>query len=85
MAEQWKIRVSGYGTFDFTGTEAEAEEMRRHKAQWEGGNGHKYRVENQTEADRLMQRMCEKWDTHNAVSPALMKKYRTAIAARKEP
>jgi hypothetical protein len=32
----WEITVGGgYGTFVFYGTEAEAEEMRRHKANWE--------------------------------------------------
>lgn len=33
----WAIRVSGYGSFLFSGTEAEAEEMRVHKARWEQG------------------------------------------------
>lgn len=37
----WIISVSGYGTFAFKGTEAEAEEMRAHKANWEGGVGRK--------------------------------------------
>jgi len=33
----WIIRVGGgYGEFAFRGTEAEAEEMRVHKARWEG-------------------------------------------------
>lgn len=33
----WVITVGGgYGTFFFRGTESEAEEMRRHKARWEG-------------------------------------------------
>ena len=33
----WVITVAGYGSFGFIGTEVEAEEMRRHKASWEGG------------------------------------------------
>ncbi len=85
MSEKWKIRVSGYGTFDFVGTEAEAEDMRRNKAQYESGAGHKYRVENQTEADRIMQKMCRKWEAHEGVSPALMKKYRAALAKASTP
>lgn len=33
----WIITVGGgYGSFEFVGTEEEAEEMRRHKAEWEG-------------------------------------------------
>lgn len=33
----WEIVVGGgYGRFELTGTEAEAEEMRRHKARQEG-------------------------------------------------
>lgn len=36
MNNHWVIYVGGgYGPFLFDGTEAEAEEMRRHKANWE--------------------------------------------------
>jgi hypothetical protein len=36
MREWWIIEVGGgYGAFNFFGTEDEAEEMRRHKANWE--------------------------------------------------
>lgn len=41
--ETWVITIGGYGQFDFDGTEAEAEEMRRHKSSWEGGPGVKRR------------------------------------------
>lgn len=37
----WVINVAGYGAFVFDGSEAEAEEMRAHKARWEGAVGHK--------------------------------------------
>lgn len=37
----WVINVAGYGAFVFEGTEQEAEEMRAHKARWEGAVGHK--------------------------------------------
>lgn len=38
----WVILIAGgYGAFLFEGTEAEAEEMRAHKANWEGAVGHK--------------------------------------------
>ena len=39
--ERWLIYISGYGTFFFDGTRKEAEEMRAHKANWEGGLGRK--------------------------------------------
>lgn len=41
----WIISVGGYGSFGFLGTEAEAEEMRAHKADWEGGVGRKRRAD----------------------------------------
>lgn len=35
---RWVILIgAGYGAFLFEGTEAEAEQMRSHKARWEGG------------------------------------------------
>jgi hypothetical protein len=43
----WVILVSRYGAFMFYGTEADAEEMRRHKARWEGGISIKRRATNQ--------------------------------------
>lgn len=49
--DNWKIRISGYGTFDFYGTEEEAEGMRINKAQWEGGNGMKWRSSLSTKED----------------------------------
>ena len=39
QAKHWVILVSGYGCFLFAGTRAKAEEMRAHKANWEGGIG----------------------------------------------
>lgn len=35
MKEKWLITVAGYGSFEFDGTEQEAENMRSHKARWE--------------------------------------------------
>lgn len=37
----WIISVHGYGEFNFFGTEQQAEEMRRHKANWEHAVGKK--------------------------------------------
>lgn len=59
----WKIRISGYGTFDFAGTEEQAEAMRAHKANWERGSGWKYRVGTWArESDKLTQKLCGLWD-----------------------
>ena len=45
VREWWEITVGGgYGTFPFFGTEAEAEEMRVHKARWEGAIARKHRA-----------------------------------------
>lgn len=35
----WSINVTGYGRFEYFGNRDEAEEMREHKADWEGGRG----------------------------------------------
>lgn len=43
--EKWLICVGAeYGCFVFEGTEIEAEEMRRHKASWEGAVARKTRA-----------------------------------------
>jgi len=42
---KWWIQVSGYGSFEFEGSESEAEEMRVHKARWEGGIARKWKIE----------------------------------------
>lgn len=42
LKPSWVILVAGgYGAFLFQGTESEAEEMRVHKANWEGAIAHK--------------------------------------------
>lgn len=41
----WRLWVGGgYGHFDFHGTEAEAEQMRIHKARWESAVAFKWRA-----------------------------------------
>jgi hypothetical protein len=39
--QTWVISVGGYGSLMFEGNETEAEEMRKHKANWEQGVGRK--------------------------------------------
>ena len=49
----WIIAVSGYGEFAFFGTAQVAEQMRAHKANWEGGVGTK-RLALPTNEDRWL-------------------------------
>ena len=46
----WTITIGGgYGSFQYVGTEHDAEEMRAHKARWEGAVGKKVRTEDASE------------------------------------
>jgi hypothetical protein len=80
--DSWKIRVSGYGTFDFHGTEEEAEAMRVHKARWEDGSGLKWRTTNQTPVDQITAEMAALWDQHRGVPFKLLQKLKAARAAQ---
>lgn len=71
--EAWIIWVSGYGQFDFVGTEADAEEMRRHKASWERGNGQKWRADLSTEADRLTAEIAALWASGEGVPMTVLR------------
>jgi hypothetical protein len=71
MMTNWKIRVQGYGTFDFEGTEEEAEEMRVHKGRWERGMAIKWRADKATELDRVTANICEILDSGRGVPAAL--------------
>ena len=72
MSDKWMIWVSGYGTFEFEGTEAQAEEMRTHKANWERGQGRKWRADLSRESDRLTAEIVAAWDRHEGVPQSLM-------------
>lgn len=51
--EKWLICVGAeYGCFVFEGTEAEAEEMRRHKATWEQAVARKTRASDAEKIER---------------------------------
>ncbi|QNH21195.1 hypothetical protein HEP73_02107 [Xanthomonas sp. GW] len=56
MSTNWVIRVAGYGSFLFVGTEEEAEEMRRHKARWERAVAHKRPADAQEVAEQTPSR-----------------------------
>lgn len=53
----WVITVAGYGDFIQEGTEEEAEEMRKHKANWEQGVGRKFRCDSKINAEALLRRL----------------------------
>ena len=80
-AHNWKIRVSGYGTFDFIGTDDEAEEMRRHKARWEQATAHKWRADLARESDRLTAEMVGLWDGGKGAPVRLVNRRRKALQA----
>jgi len=80
--QTWNIRIQGYGTFDFEGTEQEAEEMRKHKAKWEGGSGMKWRKDNQTELDRLTEEMADIFDNGEGVPRELFMKRAALIRSQ---
>ena len=71
--ETWLIRIQGYGTFEFTGTEAEAEEMRAHKSRWEQGNGIKWRTgEFARPSDAVTAEIAAIWDSRRGVPQSLL-------------
>lgn len=45
MRRWWIIDIGTYGDFAFYGTKLEAEEMRLHKSEWEGGEGTKIKAD----------------------------------------
>lgn len=72
---EWYIWVSGYGGFSFTGTEIEAEDMRKHKANWERGSGWKYRTGAwATEADKVTEQIVDEFEQGEGVPQSLMSK-----------
>jgi hypothetical protein len=73
--EKWKIRVNHYGTFDFDGTEEEAEATRINKARWEGGIGMKWRADLSTEVDRLAAEIAGLLDEGNGVPGELFSRW----------
>lgn len=77
---RWKIRVHGYGTFDFEGTEAEAEEMRKHKASWERGASMKWRANLAYESDKISAEIASLFDRGKGVPYRLFSKLKRAAA-----
>lgn len=75
----WMIRISGYGTFDFKGTEEEAESMRAHKASWERGMGMKWRVGRWAkESDKIAAQIAELFDAGKGAPGKLVEAMRKA-------
>jgi len=65
--EKWVISVSGYGDFFFEGTEDEAEAMRIHKVEWEGGIGRKRKADDNEISTKVIDR-CKNHPNFNAKS-----------------
>lgn len=78
MKIKWNIWIKGYGSFNFEGTEIEAEEMRQHKSRWERGVGIKWRVENQRPSDKLIEQQVALWDDGKGVPQSLLAKIKKA-------
>ena len=78
----WMIRVAGYGTFEFTGTQAEAEEMKVHKANWEGGSGMMWRKDLARESDRIGSEIAALFEQGKSVPSEMLK--RRAEARKRE-
>lgn len=79
-AEQtiWMIRITGYGTFEFAGTEAEAEDMRAHKANWERGSGMMWRKDQARESDRIGAQIAALFEAGKGVSTELLRSRKAA-------
>lgn len=76
---KWMIRITHYGTFDFDGTEEEAEAMRSHKATWERGTGMKWRVGAWArESDKLSEQIAVLFDAGKGAPGHLMEAMRKA-------
>lgn len=72
----WKIRVQGYGTFDFCGTEQDADVRRIAKARWEKGNSMMWRADESREVDKFASQIARLFDAGKGAPYSLVKKYR---------
>ena len=81
----WMIRISGYGTFEFEGTEQEAEARCVHKAQWEQGTGMKWRKDLSRESDRISSEIAGLWDKRKGVTKKLLHRLKKARALEANP
>lgn len=78
---KWKIWISGYGTYDFDGTEEEAEQSMRDKMRWERGNGQKWRADLARESDRLTAEIVGLWEIGAGVPKSLLQRRKAARLA----
>ncbi|HUU23887.1 MAG TPA: hypothetical protein VM389_15235 [Phycisphaerae bacterium] len=76
----WIIHVAGYGAFAAYGLEAEVEETRAAKAEWEGGAGRK-RVAAFADDDdaRMVEAQMERWRRDLELGVELTESQREAI------
>lgn len=62
--QTWVISVGGYGSLIFEGNEFEAEDMRKHKANWEHGVGRK-RLADEDELQTKVINQCKNHPNYN--------------------
>lgn len=79
--EDWLIRVTGHTTFDFEGTEPEAEQARRAAAARHYTTALKWRADLSRESDRLTARIAAAFDRGEPVSPLLLTARAKALTA----
>ena len=78
----WIIHVSDYGSFATYGLEAEVEETRAAKAEWEGGKGQKRVAAFGDEDDaRLVAEQLDQWRRDHEAGVELGESEREAIGA----
>lgn len=77
----WKIRIAGYGTFEFEGTEDGAQEAMRNKSRWEGGSGLYWRADLLRDYDRLTAKIAAAFDDGLGVPMSLIERRNAAKIA----
>lgn len=80
----WKIRIAGYGTFEFTGTEAEADQRRGDKAVYEQGPGMMWRKDLLRDSDRLGAEIATLFDSGKGAPSELVKRRTAAKKAERK-
>jgi hypothetical protein len=82
MSEQttWCIRISGYGTFDFFGTQTEADKARENKARWERATSMMWRKDLARPSDKIKAQIAASFDEKGSAPRLLFTRLRRAKA-----
>lgn len=79
----WIIRISGYGTFEFQGAEAEANEARSNKAKCERATSMMWRADLARNSDKINAQIAASFDERGSAPRALFSKLKKAVAAER--